>query len=151
MFLSDTDLYLPYQDFQLKTPWKTLVYTQALQYLAEKVNSPVPGEPPHLLMSIHELRQHMRRYTTFSDHDVFEGLAHRLPEAEVEETTQPNPIKPSVADSPTVLAIVLSTGEHVSCSNCHPCQGGVGCQCTISTALADEPADPPTPSKTMAT
>ena len=56
----------------------------------------------------------MRRYTTFSDHDVFEGLAHGLPEVEVEETTQPNPIKPPVADSPAVLAIVSSVPENVS-------------------------------------
>ena len=56
----------------------------------------------------------MRRYTIFCDCNVFEGLAHGLPEAEVEEVTQPNPIKPPVADSPTVLAIVPSVPENVS-------------------------------------
>ena len=56
----------------------------------------------------------MRRYTTFSNYDVFEGLVHGLPEVEVEETPQPNPTEPPVADSPTVLAIVLSVPENVS-------------------------------------
>ena len=50
----------------------------------------------------------MRRYMTFSDRDIFEGLTHRLPEAEVKEATQHNPVKPLVVDSPTVLAIALS-------------------------------------------
>ena len=74
----------------------------------------------------------MRRYTTFHDCNVFEGLAHRLPEAEIEETTQPNPIEPPVADSSTVLAVAPSLPENnVSHSDCHTChiRGGVGCLC----------------------
>ena len=34
----------------------TLAYAQALQYWAEKANLPVPIEPHHLAMCVHELR-----------------------------------------------------------------------------------------------
>ena len=148
MFLSDTNPHLPYQDYWMKPLWKTLAYAQALQFSVEKANLPVPGEPCHLAMSIHELRQCMRRYTTFHDHDVFEGLVHRLPEAEVEETTQPNSIKPPEADSPAVLAIVPSVLEKVSATlMATPAtseEESVACV-TFSTALAGEPANPPHP------
>ena len=87
MFLADTDPppALP-GDYWLKPPWNTLAYAQALQYWAEKANLLVQGEPCHLATSIHELRWCMRRYTTFSNHDVFEGLAHGFTEAGVEDT-----------------------------------------------------------------
>ena len=39
---------------------------------------------------------------------------HGLPEAEIEETTQPNPIKPPVADNSAVLAVVPYVPENVS-------------------------------------
>ena len=93
----------------------------------------------------------MRRYTTFSDCDVFEGLAHRLPEVEVEETTQPNPIKPPAVDSSTVLAVVLSVLENVSATPIATpatSEDELVTHVTISAALADEPADPPTSLKT---
>ena len=51
---------------------------------------------------------------TFSDHDVFEGLVHVLHEAEVEETTQPNPTKPPPADDPAVFNIAPSQSEKAS-------------------------------------
>ena len=104
MFLLDTDSNLLYQDF-----WLTLAYAQALQYWAEKANPLVSGEPCLLAMCIHELRWHMKRYTTFSDHDVFEGLVHGLAGAEVEEATQPNPIKPLTADDPAVFTVAPPT------------------------------------------
>ena len=86
---------------------------QALQYWAEKANPPVPGEPHLLAMTILKLRQCMRRHTTIHDCDVFEDLAHRLPEVEIKETTQPNPIEPPVADSSAVLAVAPSGPENV--------------------------------------
>ena len=87
----------------------------------------------------------------FSDHDVFEGLAHGLLEAEVKETTQPNPIKPPVADSPAVLAVAPSVLENVSAT---PIATPATSEeesvalVTIPAALADELADPPIPSET---
>ena len=148
MFLPNN---LPYQDVLLKSLQRTLAYAQALQYWAEKANPPVPSEPHLLAMSICKLRQCMRRYTKFHDHNVFEGLAHRWPEAEVEETTQPNPIKPPAADCPAVLAIALSVLENMSASliaTLTTSKEELVTHVTISTALADEPANPPTPLKT---
>ena len=93
----------------------------------------------------------MRRYTTICDCNVFGGLAHGLPEVEIEETTQPNPIEPPAADSSSVLAIVSSLLENISATLiATPATSEeelVACV-TISAALADEPAKPPTPSKT---
>ena len=83
MFLSDATSHLPYQDCQLKPQQRTLVYAQAFQYWAEKANPLVPDEPCHLAMCVYELRWCMKRYTTFSDHDIFEGLMHGLPGVEV--------------------------------------------------------------------
>ena len=146
MFLSDTSSHLLYQDYQLKPPQKTIAYAQALQYWAEKANPPVPDEPPCLAMSIHELRWHMRRYMTFSDHDVFEGLVHGLPEVEVEETTQPNPTEPLPADDPAVLTIAPSGSENVSATlitTPATSKEESITLVTISAALADELANPP--------
>ena len=151
MFLSDASSHLLYEDYQLKPPWKTLACAQALQYWAEKANPPVPGELCHLAMSIHELRWCMRRYTAFSDHDVFEGLAHRLPEVEVEETTQPNPTETLVADSPVVLAIVPSVPENMSAAliaTPATSEEELVTLVNIPTASVGELAHPPTTSET---
>ena len=56
----------------------------------------------------------MRRYITFHDHDVLEGLVHGLPEVEVEEATKPNPIKPPPMDGPTVSTFIPVTSESMS-------------------------------------
>ena len=69
---------------------------------------------PHLVMSMHKLRQCMKRYTTFSDRDVFDGLTYGLPGAEVEETTQPNPNEPPLVDDPAVSTIAPSGLENMS-------------------------------------
>ena len=145
------DSNLPYQDCWLRPLQRTLAYAQALQYLAGKANPPVPSEPHHLAMCIHKLRWHMQRYMTFSDHDVFEGLAHGLPRAEVEEATQPNPIEPLLADNPAVLTIAPSTLEDMSATlNTTPAilEEELVALVTTHAAPADELANPPTPSKT---
>ena len=56
----------------------------------------------------------MRRYTTFPDHDVFDGLAHWLPEAEVEEGPKPNPIKPLLEEGPIVSTTIPVTSDSMS-------------------------------------
>ena len=114
MFLLDANSHLPYQYCWLKPPWRTLAYAQALQYWTEKTNPPVPNEPHHLVMCVHELRQGMRRYMTFSDYDVFEGLMHGLPGAEVEEATHPDPVKHLLADGPAALMVAPSVSENMS-------------------------------------
>ena len=59
---------------------------------------PAPGEPCPLAMSIRELMWHLGKYTTFNDHDVFEGLGNALSGATV-KTTQPSPMGTPLADS----------------------------------------------------
>ena len=151
MFPSDADSHLPYQYCWLKPPWRTLAYAQALQYWAEKTNPPVPNEPHHLVMCVHELRQGMRRYMTFSDYDVFEGLMHGLPGAEVEEATHPDPIKHLLADGPAALMVAPSVSENMSATLITtPAISKEESLALVTTpaTLADEPADPPTPPKT---
>ena len=147
MFLLDD---MPYQDVQLKSLQSTLAYAQALQYWAEKANLPVPNEPCLLAMSICKLRWQMRRYTTFHDHDVFEGLAHRLPAAEIKEAPKPNPIEPLLAEGPTVPTAILVTSESMSITlSTSQAMLEEDSVATITTpaASAEEPANPPTPSK----
>ena len=72
----------------------------------------------------------MRLYTTFSNHDGFESMTSKTPEAKVDEATQPHPAiltptpepRPSIplADEPATLT-------------------------TTPAGLADEPADTTTP------
>ena len=52
-----------------------VVYTQALQFWAEKANLPTQGQPHLLVGSIVELREEMKCYVSFSDQDVFSGMA----------------------------------------------------------------------------
>ena len=59
----------------------TLAYAWALQYWAEEANPLAPGEPCPLAMSVRELWWCIRKYTTFSEHVVFEGLGKVIPEA----------------------------------------------------------------------
>ena len=53
-------------------------YAQALQFWAEKVNLPTEGKSHLLAGSVVELWEEMKCYISFSDEDVFKGIA--LPE-----------------------------------------------------------------------
>ena len=86
-----------YQDVWLKPQWMTLAYAQALQYWAEEANPLAPSEPRCLAMNVIELRWCIGKYTTFNEHDVFEGLGNALPEAK--DTGTP------IADSTTFSAM----------------------------------------------
>ena len=103
MFLPVPSPHLPCQDYHLKEPWRTLAYAQALQYWAEKANPLGPDEPCCLVMCVHELRQVMKLYMTFSDCDIFKGLTHETSEAGAEEAMQPNPTESTLADDPAAL------------------------------------------------
>ena len=61
-----------------------MAYAQALQFWTEKVNLPTRGKPCLLAGSVIELWEEMKCYLSFSDKDVFKGVA--LP-----ESTQPIP------------------------------------------------------------
>ena len=59
--------------------WEKIVaYTKALQLWAEKANLPTWGQPCLLVGSIGELREVMKSYISFTDDDIFSGVA--LPE-----------------------------------------------------------------------
>ena len=138
------DPHLPCQGYCLKQPWRTLAYAQALQYWAKKANPPCPNEPHHLVTCVHELRQAMKPYTTFSDNDVFEGLTCGTSEAGVEEAMQPNPTKSTLADDPATLMTIPSTPVDQSATLVTtpsiPAEESVAFV-TIPTVLEDEAAD----------
>ena len=62
---------------------KVVTYARALQHLAEQNNPPAGGEPLLLARSILELREEVKWYLSFTDEEVFQGVA--LPEEEEEE------------------------------------------------------------------
>ena len=55
-----------------------VAYTQGLQFWVEKANPPTRGKPCLLAGSVVELWEEMKCYISFSDEDVFSGIA--LPE-----------------------------------------------------------------------
>ena len=57
-----------------------VAYARALQYWAEQNNPPTRGEPHLLVESVLELREEVRWYLSFTDEEVFKGVA--LPEEE---------------------------------------------------------------------
>ena len=57
---------------------KTVAYTQALQFWVEKADPPTGGKPCLLAGNIVELWEEMKCCISFSDEDVFNGIA--LPE-----------------------------------------------------------------------
>ena len=74
---------------------KTVVYDQALQYLAEQNNLPKRDQPHLLAESIAELRREVGFYLSFMDKEVFWGID--LPE---EEGNNPSVPITTTADAP---------------------------------------------------
>ena len=54
---------------------KTVAYTRALQFWVEKANLPTGGKPCLLWGSVIELQKEMECYLSFSNEDVFKGMA----------------------------------------------------------------------------
>ena len=54
---------------------KVVVYARALQYWAEQNNPPAGGEPCLLAKSVQELREEVKWYLSFTDKEVFQGVA----------------------------------------------------------------------------
>ena len=88
------------QDIWLKPQQMTLAYAQVFQYWEEEANLPVPSEPCPLVMSVRQLREHIGKYTTFNEHDVFKGLGNTLPEAEDKDMGTP-PVDSTASSSMT--------------------------------------------------
>ena len=104
-----------------------------------------PNEPCHMVMCVHELRQVMKLYMTFSDHDVFKGLTHKTHEVRVKEAMQPNPTESTPADDPatgmtTPSALVDESAALITTPSI-PAEESVAL-ITTPAVLADEPADP---------
>ena len=79
---------------------KVVAYARALQYWAEQNNPPTRGEPHLLAKSVLELREEVRWYLSFTDKEVFKGVA--LPEEEEEESPQ-TPGLANLPEAPCVL------------------------------------------------
>ena len=66
---------------------KVVAYTRALQYWAEQNDPPTGGEPGLLAKSVLELREEVKWYLTFTDEEVFWGVAISEAEEEKSSTT----------------------------------------------------------------
>ena len=63
-----------------------VAYARALQHWAEQNNLPAGGEPCLLVKSVLELREEVKWYLSFTDEEVFQGVA--LPEKDKEDSPQ---------------------------------------------------------------
>ena len=63
---------------------KVVTYARALQYWVELNDLPTGGKPCLLAESVLELREEVKWYLTFTDEEVFQGVA--IPEVEEEES-----------------------------------------------------------------
>ena len=79
---------------------KVVAYTRALQYWAEQNDPPTGGEPHLLVKSVSELREEVNWYLTFTDEEVFWGIAI-LEVYEEKSSTTPSPT--NVPKTPPVL------------------------------------------------
>ena len=77
-FLPLPDSIFAYWDIQEIQREKTVEYARTLQFWAEKVDLPTGGKPCLLEGGMAELWEEMKCYLSFSDKDVFKGVA--LPE-----------------------------------------------------------------------
>ena len=69
-----------YQDIQWQPLLLTVAYAWVLQYWTEKCRPPILNDYHPLVMSMVELRQHVRGYITFNKQDVFWNLGSTSPE-----------------------------------------------------------------------
>ena len=76
---------------------KTVVYTRVLQYWAEQNNLPTGGGSHLLVEGVRELREETKWYLTFTDEEVFRGIA--IPEVE-EEGVSATPSPPTLPRQP---------------------------------------------------
>ena len=91
---------------------KTVAYASALQFWAEKVNLPTGGKPCLLVGSMIELWKEMECYLSFSNEDVFKGVAlqEETPIIPSEEVT-PQSTQPTPASTPMKKATKDTTME----------------------------------------
>ena len=96
-FLLPLDSIFTCQDIQEPQCEKTVAYAWALQFWVEKVNLPTGGQPCLLVGNMIELGEEMKCYLSFSDKDMFNGIALQEetpitpPEEVTPQSTQPVP------------------------------------------------------------
>ena len=82
-----------------------VAYTKALQFWVEKANPPTQGQPHLLAGSVMELREEMKSYISFTDEDIFDGMAllEESPITQPKEATpksaQPTQANPSIKEA----------------------------------------------------
>ena len=100
------------RDIQEIPQEKTVAYAQALQHWVEKTDPPARGKLHLLAESMKELRKELKCYLSFSNEEVFKGLA--LPEemsAALVEEAIPQSMGTMPASTPKGEAIVRVTKE----------------------------------------
>ena len=114
-FLPQHDSKFTCQDIRESQLEKTVAYTQALQFWAEKANLPTLGQPHLLVGSVLELRDAMKCYVSFPDDAIFGSMA--LPGEPLMnqlETTIPKSAQPVFTNSPVEeVAVKAATEEAV--------------------------------------
>ena len=91
---------------------KMVTYAWAFQFWAEKVNLLTGGKPCLLVGSVIELKEEMECYLSFSNEDVFKGIAlpEETPTISPKEVT-PQSTQPTPAGTPVKEATVDMTVE----------------------------------------
>ena len=93
-----------------------MAYGQALQFWAEKADLHTGGKPHLLVGSVIEVWEEMKCYVSFSDKDVFSGMAHpeeplvTPPKEDTPESTWPTVANPPVKEA-TVDVSMKPPGE----------------------------------------
>ena len=93
------------QDIREAQLQKTLAYTQALQYWADKSNLLMPGQPCLLARCMLELRRVMEPYVAFSNKAVLEGATPQGRSLKVQAwATIPMKTQSAPTEKPTEVA-----------------------------------------------
>ena len=134
-FLPPPDSIFTCWDIQEIQHEKMIAYAHTLQFWAEKVNLPTEGKPCLLVGSMIELREEMECYLSFSDEDMFKGIAPSeetsvIPLGEV----TPQSIQPTPAGAPMKEAAMDMTMEPAA-EKRPPNKFPVGKKCYIPTDL----------------
>ena len=85
-FMPPANLIFACRDIREIPREKVVAYARALQHWAEQNNLPAGGEPCLLVRSILELREEVKWYLSFTDEEVFWGVA--FPKEEEEDSPQ---------------------------------------------------------------
>ena len=111
-FLPPLDSIFACWDIQEIQCEKMVAYTYALQFWAEKVNLPTKGKPCLLAGSMIELWEEMECYLSFSDKDMFKGVAPPQETSVIPpEKVNPQSTQPTPASTPMKEAAMDMTME----------------------------------------